>query len=87
VVANLGHSDLSGAAVPLYLQDQRDVLLQASTFTARFQPCPSRPLPAGFTHGKRTSVCLVYFVPDHGSLQALSFRPTEAFRAITWKKS
>ena len=46
---------------------------------------PEPPLPAKFTHGKRTSVCLVYFAPDHGKLAAVSFRPTQDFDAITWQ--
>ncbi len=83
-VRNLGRSNLSGAVVPLYLLDQDNVLMQASTFQAQYSPCPSRPLPAKFTHDKRTSACLVYFVPRHGRLTAISFRPTQSFRAITW---
>ena len=84
-VRNLGRSDLSDKPVPLYLLDQRNTLLQASSFQAQFAPCPSRPLPPKFTHGKRTSVCLVYFAPDHGKLVAISFRPNQDFDAITWQ--
>jgi hypothetical protein len=83
-VRNLGKSDLSGVAVPLYLLDQRGTLLQASRFQAPFAPCPSRPLPNKFGRGDKTDVCLVYFAPDHGKLVAISFRPTEDFDAITW---
>jgi len=83
-VTNLGKSDLSGVPVPLYLLDARNVLLRPSKFQALFPPCPSRPLPAKFTRGKKTSVCLVYFAPRHGKLVAISFRPTEDFDAITW---
>jgi hypothetical protein len=84
-VRNLGHSDLSDVGVPLYLLDQRGSLLQASTFRAKFTPCPSRPLPPKFTRGDKTDVCLVYFAPDHGKLVAISYRPTEDFDAITWE--
>jgi hypothetical protein len=84
-VRNLGRSDLSGKAVPLYLLDGHNTLLQASTFQAQYAPCPSRALPSGFKHGRKTSVCLVYFAPNHGTLVAVSFRPTESFQAITWK--
>lgn len=84
-VRNLGHSDLSHTPLPLYLLDQRETLLRASRFQARFTPCPSRPLPPTFKHGDRTTVCLVYFVPRHGKLVAISFRPTEDFSAITWQ--
>jgi hypothetical protein len=84
-VRNLGRSDLSHVAVPLYLLDHRQTLLQSSTFQARFTPCPSRPLPANFKRGHQTSVCLVYFAPHHGKLVAISFRPSEDFDAITWQ--
>jgi hypothetical protein len=84
-VTNLGRSNLSQVPVPLYLLDQRNTLLQASTFRAQFPACPSRPLPAKFTHGKKASVCLVYFAPKHGKLDAISFRPTQDFDAITWQ--
>ena len=83
-VTNAGKTNLSGVPVPLYLLDGRNTLLQASTFRARFPACPSTPLPARFTHGKKASVCLVYFAPDHGTLTAISFRPTQDFDAITW---
>jgi hypothetical protein len=84
-VRNLGRSNLSGKPVPLYLLDQRNTLLQASTFQASYAACPSRPLPAKFTRKKKTRVCLVYFAPDHGRLVAVSFRPTQDFVAITWE--
>jgi hypothetical protein len=84
-VRNLGRSNLSGRPVPLYLLDQRNTLLQASSFQAKYAACPSRPLPAKFTRGKKTGVCLVYFAPDHGTLVAISFRPAQDFDAITWK--
>jgi hypothetical protein len=83
-VTNLGKSDLSNVPVPLYLLDARNTLLQTSTFQALFPPCPSRPLPATFTRGKKASVCLVYFAPRHGKLVAISFRPSQDFDAITW---
>ena len=84
-VRNLGRSNLSGKPVPLYLLDQRNTLLQASSFQAEYAACPSRPLPPKFTRGKKTSVCLVYFAPAHGKLVAVSFRPAQDFQAITWR--
>jgi hypothetical protein len=83
-VRNLGKGDLAGMPVPLFLLDQHDTLLQASSFQAEFARCPSRPLPPKFTRGKKASVCLVYFAPDHGKLAAVSFRPAQDFDAITW---
>ncbi len=84
IVRNLGKAQLSGVAVPLYLLDGRNTLLQASRFRAAFPACPSTPLPPKFKHDKKTSVCLVYFAPDHGKMTAISFRPTQDFDAITW---
>jgi hypothetical protein len=82
-VQNAGSSDLSHVAVPLYLLEN-NTLLQPSTFQAQYTPCSSRPLPAHFKPGSKASVCLVYFVPKHGKLDAISFRPTQDFAAITW---
>ena len=83
-VHNLGTTQLSGVPVPLYLLDGHNTLLQPSTFRTQFPACPSTPLPPKFTRGKKASVCLVYFAPDHGKLTAMSFRPTQDFNAITW---
>jgi len=83
-VRNLGKSDLSHVPVPLYLLDEREALVEASTFRAKFTPCPSRPLPARFKTGDKAEVCLVYFAPQHGKLVAISFRPSEDFDAINW---
>ncbi len=83
-VKNVGPSDLGQVPVPLYLLDHRHTLLQASTFQAQFPACPSRPLPKKFKKGSHATVCLVYFVPKHGKLVAMSFRPTEDYDAITW---
>jgi hypothetical protein len=84
-VENLGTSNLSGVDVPLYLLLDNNTLLESSTFRARYDTCPSRPFPAGFKHGEKTSVCLVYFAPHHGTLEAVSFRPTQDVTGITWR--
>jgi hypothetical protein len=83
-IKNLGRSDLGSVPVPLYLLDHQHTLLQASTFQAQFPACPSRPLPSRFRPGSHTTVCLVYFVPKHGKLVAMSFRPSQDYDAITW---
>ena len=81
---NLGRSNLTGYAVPLYVLDKRGVLLESSRFQSTFKPCPSGPFPARFKHGAKKKACLVYFAPKHGSLKAVSFRPTEKFLSIDW---
>lgn len=83
-VRNVGESDLSGVAVPLYAVDDHDTLVQRSSFTGRFRPCPSEPLPAGFGPGRATETCLVYLVPGQGRLTAVSFRPRQEVEPITW---
>lgn len=83
-VENVGESDLGGAPVPLWAVDERNQLVQASTFTAPFEPCASTPLPASFGTGESVESCLVYLLPDAGVLQAVSFRPSQEVEAITW---
>lgn len=83
-VENVGETDLGGAPVPLWAVDERNQLVQASTFTARFEPCASTPLPAEFGTGESVETCLVYLLPDAGVLQAVSFRPTQEVEPITW---
>lgn len=83
-VANVGTDELGRATVPLYAVDDADTLIQASSFTTGFEPCPSTPLPRRFGAGARTTVCLVYLVPEGGALTAVSYRPLQRFEAITW---
>jgi hypothetical protein len=83
-VENLGGTDLAGADVPLYVLDDRDRLVEATPVGATFGPCASAPLPSPFPTGERVSFCLLYLVPDHGGLDAVSFRPTQDFDPITW---
>lgn len=83
-VANIGRTDLSGYAVPLYLLDRRQTLVEASSFKARFKACRSQPFPRHFRHGVRVPVCLVYFAPNHARAKGVTFRPTRADLAIRW---
>jgi hypothetical protein len=83
-VENVGKTDLGGRPVPLYIVDGHNTLIESSTFKSTFKPCPSTPFPKKFGHGDRVKTCLVYLSPKHGDLTAVSFRPTQAFDAITW---
>lgn len=83
-VANVGSGQLGRRAVPLFAVDGRNTLVQPSTFTTPFERCPSRPLPRRFGPGAETTTCLVYLLPDGGSLEALSYRPLQSFEPITW---
>jgi hypothetical protein len=83
-VTNVGEGDVGGVPVPLWGVDGQNTLLRPVTFTTPFAKCPSRPLPARFGPGAVLNTCLVYLSPDHGSLEAVSFRPNEEFDPISW---
>ncbi|WP_017935654.1 hypothetical protein [Nocardioides sp. Iso805N] len=83
-VRNAGQSDLAGQPVPLYGSAATGALVEASTFATDFKPCGPSVLPTPFPAGASAKVCLVYLVPHAGSLDGVSFRPTEAFDPITW---
>jgi len=81
---NVGETDLSNRRVPLYAVNEDDLLLESTPFASSFEPCPSTPFPKKFTPGAEADMCLVYLAPDHGSLEAVSFRPEETFDPIYW---
>ena len=83
-VKNVGETDLGGRRVPLYVVNEDDLLLESTPFASSFEACPSTPLPDQFGPGAEADVCLVYLAPDHGTLEAVSFRPDETFDPITW---
>ena len=83
-IENVGDTDLGGRAVPLYVVSDENVLLEATPFASSFKACPSTPFPEKFGPGKQAKVCLVYLMPEHGPLVAVSFRPEETFNPITW---
>ena len=84
-VKNLGTGDLSRAAIPVLAVDNRNTLIRPSSFNNTFARCPSLPLPAGFVAGKSVQGCLVYLVPNGGTVVEMSYRPLQAFEPITWK--
>jgi len=83
-VENLGSGDVGGTDVPLWAVNQADVLIHSSTFTNTFKACPSPALPKHFGHGAKLSTCLVYLIPDHGTLESVSFRPLQVVAGIEW---
>ncbi|GAA4693943.1 hypothetical protein [Nocardioides conyzicola] len=83
-VKNVGESDLGGRRVPLYVVNEDNLLLESTPFASSFKACPSTALPKPFAAGATADVCLVYLAPDHGTLEAVSFRPDEDFNPITW---
>ena len=83
-ITNVGTGDLSRLGVPLYGVDASNTLIPPATFNNKFVPCPSTPFPQGFTARKSLVGCLVYLVPDGGTLSAVSYRPSQKYAGITW---
>jgi hypothetical protein len=83
-VENVGEGDVGGAPVPLWGVSGDNTLLPPVNFSTQFKKCASTPLPKKFGPGDSLDTCLVYLSPDHGSLEALSFRPDQAFDPIQW---
>jgi len=80
----MGNVDLSRLGVPLYGVDASNTLIPPATFNNKFVPCPSTPFPQGFTTKKSLVACLVYLVPNGGTLSAVSYRPSQKYAGITW---
>jgi hypothetical protein len=83
-VKNVGETDVGGVGVPLWGVNSSNTLLPAVNFTTSFAKCPSQPLPASFPTDATLDTCLVYLSPDHGSLESVSYRPSQEFNPITW---
>ncbi len=84
-VENDGEEPFGGVPVPLWGISGDNTLLQAVQFTSAFDKCPTEELPDGFEPGDRFKTCLVYLSPDKGSLEGLSYRPTEDYVPIEWR--
>ncbi len=83
-VENSGEKRTGGAPVPLWGVSGEDTLLRAVAFKSAFKKCPTEPLPDTFKPGDAFKTCLVYLSPDKGSLEGVSYRPTEEFVPIEW---
>jgi hypothetical protein len=83
-VKNVGSGDVGGTDVPLWAVNQQNVLIHSSSFTNSFTKCPSPTLPAHFGPSATLNTCLVYLVPDGGTMTSVSFRPLQAFDPIVW---
>lgn len=86
-VKNAGTHDLGGAAVPLYLQDSRNVLVNYNPINGKFAACPSQALPKRFGSGASVSTCLIYLLPQGDAATLVSYRPIQTVEPITWSTS
>ena len=83
-VENAGDERISGGEVPLWGISGENTLLPVVKFTSSFKKCPTEQLPKRFQAGDTFKTCLVYLSPDKGTLEGLSFRPTEEYVPIEW---
>ena len=83
-VTNVGTGDLSRLGVPLYGVDASNTLIPPATFNNKFGPAPRRRSRRASRRSKRWSRCLVYLVPNGGTLSAVSYRPSQKYAGITW---
>ncbi len=83
-VENSGKKRFGGGPVPLWGISGENTLLQAVAFKSAFKKCPTEPLPDGFKPGATFKTCLVYLSPNKGSLEGVSYRPSEDVVPIEW---
>ncbi|MET3960349.1 hypothetical protein ABIE44_000283 [Marmoricola sp. OAE513] len=83
-VKNVGQGDVGQTPIPLFLVDNRNTLISASSFTNSFTKCPSVPLPTTFAPQASLATCLVFLAPDHGTMTGVSFRAVQEFAPIVW---
>lgn len=84
-VKNAGEEDFGGAEVPLWGISGKNTLLPVVKFTSSFKKCPTETLPKSFAPDAEFKTCLVYLSPDKGTLEGISYRPTEEFVPIEWR--
>lgn len=86
-VKNAGKHDVGGGAIPLYLQDSKNVLVNYNPINGKFAACPSQPLPKSFSAGATVSTCLIYLLPQNDPATLVSYRPVQTVEPITWSVS
>ena len=70
--------------MPLGGNSGENTLRPPVRFASAFAKCPTSNIPPGFEPGARIETCLVFLSPDKGSLEGVSYRPTEEFTPIEW---
>jgi hypothetical protein len=81
---NSGDQRVGESPVPLWGISGENTLLRPVAFKSAFKKCPTEPLPAGFKPGDTFKTCLVFLSPNRGSLEGVSYRPTEEYIPIEW---
>lgn len=83
-VENVGERRIQGGDVPLWGVSGVNTLLPAVRLTSSFEKCQTESMPRRFKPGDRMRTCLVYLSPDKGSLEGVSYRPSEEYDPIVW---
>ena len=84
-VRNLGPGNLSGRFLTLYGKVSAALVVQPVRLTLAFKKCDYKPLPAHFTKGKRTRVCLVMLAPRHGRISSIEWRGSSRQQPVSWR--
>ena len=84
-VRNEGEKRVGGIPVPLWGISGDNTLLQPLIFRSAFEKCQTEVLPKALAPGKKFKTCLVFLSPNHGSLEGVSYRPTDEFDPIEWR--
>jgi hypothetical protein len=84
-VKNVGTGQIGRSAIPLWGLGADNTLIGASRFTSSFAKCASGPLPTDFGGARSTSTCLMFLVPQGGSMVGVSYRPVMTDEQIVWK--
>lgn len=85
LVKNVGDGEIGKSSIPLWGLASDDTLIGSSGFTTPFPDCVSEALPASFAAGAETTTCLMYLVPQGGTMVGISYRPVMSDDAIVWK--
>jgi hypothetical protein len=82
-VKNIGDGEL-GAPLELYGKISRGTAVAPVILGTTFDRCPYQPLPWPFGPGDRLSMCMVMLAPQHGTVKAVQWRPSDDSKPITW---
>jgi hypothetical protein len=82
-VKNVGDGDLGGP-LELYGKVSRGTAVAPVILGTTLDKCPYEPLPWPFGPGDRLRMCMVMLAPQHGTVDAVQWRPTDDSKPITW---
>ncbi|MGA8255508.1 MAG: hypothetical protein WB767_02940 [Nocardioides sp.] len=81
---NVGSTDLGGRQLPFYVVSSDGSLVAPTGIEQDFAECPDSLLPAIFAPGDEAKSCLIFLVPEGGTLESVMFRPPEGVVPLLW---